>query len=379
MSSEYQICSRCIMSSKINDISFNEKGHCNYCEEFISELRKKTLSSSKHEVKKNSFMSKVKKNGENKSYDCIVGVSGGVDSSFALVKAVENGLRPLAVHMDNGWNSELAQSNIENLVRILEVDLFTYVIDWEEYRKLMQSFFDANVIDVELLYDNAMMTINYQQAAKHKIKYILSGSNLSTEGMRMPKEMNWFKYDKRNIKSIAKKFGGIKINTFPSIGTLDYIWYEFVKRIHWIHFLDYFNYKKDNALEILVKKYSYKSYPYKHYESVFTRFYQGYLLPKKFNIDKRILHLSTLIISNQMKRDEALNQIQQSPYPLEDQLDQDKNFFLKKMDWNEEQLKKYITEPEKSHSMYKTERPFYYFLVSIYKIIFGKEKKRNFI
>ena len=281
--------------------------------------------------------------------------------------------------MDNGWNSELAQSNIENLVRILKVDLFTYVIDWEEYRKLMQSFFDANVIDVELLYDNAMMSINYQQAAKHKIKYILSGSNQSTEGMRMPKEMNWFKYDKRNIKSIAKKFGGIKINTFPSMGTLDYIWYEFVKRIHWIHFLDYFNYKKDNALEILVKKYSYKSYPYKHYESVFTRFYQGYLLPRKFSIDKRILHLSTLIISNQMKRDEALSQIQQSPYPLEDQLVQDKVFFLKKMNWNEEKLKKYITEPEKSHSMYKTERPFYYFLVGIYKIIFGKEKKRNFI
>jgi len=282
------------------------------------------------------------------------------------------------VHMDNGWNSELAQNNIENLVRSLKVDLFTYVIDWDEYRNLMQSFFDANVIDVELLYDNAMMAVNYQQASKYKVKYILSGSNLATEGMRMPKQMNWFKFDKRNIKSIAKKFGGIKIKTFPSIGTLDYLWFEFCKRIRWVPFLDYFDYNKSQTLEILIKKYNFKPYPYKHYESIFTRFYQGYILPKKFKVDKRILHLSTLIISNQMKREQALTNIKLSPYQTDTQLNEDKIFFLKKMNWTEEQLKNYINKTEKSHSLYKSEKSFYYFLVAIYKMIFGK-KKRNFI
>lgn len=380
MNNNYQICNRCIMDSTIKDIFFNKKGNCNYCEDFLTELKiRSQFDFAFKKEKKENFISKVKKDGKNKKYDCIVGVSGGLDSSFALIKAVNNGLRPLAVHMDNGWNSELAQNNIENLVRSLKVDLFTYVVDWDEYRNLMQSFFDANVIDVELLYDNAMMAINYQQASKYKVKYILSGSNLATEGMRMPKQMNWFKFDKRNIKSIAKKFGKIKIKTFPSIGTLDYLWFEFCKRIRWVPFLDYFDYNKSQTLEILIKNYNFKPYPYKHYESIFTRFYQGFILPKKFNVDKRILHLSTLIISNQMKREQALKNIKLSPYQSDKQLKEDKFFFLKKMNWTEEELKNYINKTEKSHSLYKSEKSFYYFLVTIYKMIFGKKKKRNFI
>ena len=376
----YQICNRCVMSSKIEDITFNSDGNCSYCEAFLKEL-KKISSRNPENLKtiKNKFISKIISDGKNKKYDCIVGVSGGLDSSFALTQAVENGLRPLAVHMDNGWNSELAQNNIENLVKLLDVDLFTYVIDWQEYKKLMQSFFKADVIDVELLTDNAMMAVNYRQASKFNVNYILSGTNHSTEGMKMPRQMNWFKYDKRNIKYIAKTFSETNLKTYPAIGTIDYVWYEFVKKIHWVPFLNYFDYKKEDALKYLQEKYNFKAYPYKHYESVFTRFYQGYILPKKFNVDKRMLHFSTLIVSKQMKREDALNDLKKIPYSSLEKLESDKEFFLKKMNWDEKELIEYLDRPPKLHSNYKTERPFFYLLVKIYKLIFGKDKKRNFI
>ena len=298
------------MDTTADNIFFDEEGVCNYCKEFVERsssvldmdygLREKQLE---------SFICKIKKQGAGKPYDCIVGVSGGVDSSWVLVKAVEWGLRPLAVHMDNGWNSELAQNNIENLVRGLGVDLYTHVIDWQEYRGLMQAFFDANVIDIELLYDNAMLAVNYQMARKYKLKYLLSGSNLATEGMKIPKSWTWFKYDKKNIKNISRGKGGPKLKSFPAIGTLGYIFNQYVSRIKWVSTLDYISYNKFTALDFLSKEYQYKPYPYKHYESIFTRFYQGYILPSKFNVDKRKVHLSTLIISGQISREEGLRHL----------------------------------------------------------------------
>jgi hypothetical protein len=241
-------------------------------------------------------------------------LSGGVDSSWVLVQAVKYGLRPLAVHLDNGWNSELAQNNIYKLVSILGVDFYTHVIDWDEYRNMMEAFFQSDVIDVELLYDNAMLAVNYQQANKYKIRYILSGTNQSTEGMRIPESWNWYKYDKAGIKNIVKNFTKIKTKTFPFFSTFDFLIYNYFKQIKWVPFLDLFIYNKNNALLHLEDNYGYKRYPYKHYESIFTRFYQGYILPKKFGIDKRKLHLSTLIMTNQLSRDQALSLLNNIPY-----------------------------------------------------------------
>ena len=248
-----------------------------------------------------------------KQYDCIIGVSGGVDSSWALSLAVDHGLRPLAVHMDNGWNTELAQNNIANLVRGLGVDLHTHVIDWPEYRGLMEAFFAADVVDVELLYDNAMLAVNFEAAARHGVKYILGGTNVATEGMRMPPSWNWLKYDKRNIKSIAKRFGGPKLKTFPSIwdGGLHR---RILRGTRWLSFLDHFDYRKGDALQSLQGRFGYKPYPFKHYESVFTRFYQGYILPHKFGIDKRRLHLSVLVLNGEMSRDEAMAAVEGIAY-----------------------------------------------------------------
>lgn len=348
-------CTRCVVDSGVPETSFNELGECNYCSEFLQLLEKQYLDSrgyTDNEVKR--IITKIKKEGRGKRYDCIVGLSGGVDSAWVLYKAKSLGLRPLAVHMDNGWNSELAQSNIEKLIRYFKVDLYTHVINWNEYRELMQSFFDADVVDIELLYDNAMLAVNYHLAKKNNVKWILAGTNISTEGMRMPNGWNWYKFDATNIKSIAK-IGGVKIKTFPLIGGLEKIYLEKFNGIQWFSFLDLFEYNKNEALNFLSKECGYSPYPYKHYESIFTRFYQGYILPNKFRIDKRKIHLSTLILSKQISRSDALESLKNIPYPSEKALNLDIEYFLKKMGWNPSQLDEYIARVGKSHDVYNSE------------------------
>lgn len=363
---KYQMCTRCLMDTTADGITFDNDGVCSYCKKFESKLKSpyKRL-----DLDLENFVKKIKKDGKNKPYDCIVGVSGGVDSSYTLIKVIELGLRPLAVHMDNGWNSELATNNIKNLVEGLGVDLYTHVIDWVEYRELMQAFFDADVLDIELLYDNAMLAVNYHQARKYGIKYILSGSNTSTEGMLIPYTWNWHKFDKKNIINLAKR-RNIKIKTFPIIGGIEFLINDFIKKIKWIPFLDYLEfYNKFEALDILTNSYNYKPYPFKHYESIFTRFYQGYILPEKFNVDKRKVHLSTLIISKQMTREDALKQLSGIPYPSENDLQDDIEYFLKKMKWTKDDLYSYIKRPEILHSKYGSERWWWDILLKVHNIL----------
>jgi hypothetical protein len=269
--------------------------------------------------------------------------------------------------MDNGWNTELAQSNIANLVRGLGVDLFTHVIDWDEYRGLMQAFLGADVIDVELLYDNAMSAVNYRQAARFGLRHILAGTNQATEGMRIPRDWNWYKYDKRNIKGLARAFGGVRLRTFPALGTMGYVWYRFVRGIEWVSLLDLMEYDKREATLALERDFAYKPYPYKHYESVFTRFYQGFILPEKFGVDKRRVHLATLVASGQMTREEALRVLAESPYPSPQALEDDKAYFVKKMGWTREQLAGYIARPGRPHSVYSSEYPLFALLSSAYR------------
>lgn len=375
MSRTYQICTRCIMDTSAKDITFDNEGVCNFCTDFLNRSKDiLNMESGKKSEKLNAFIEKVKAQGKGKRYDCIIGVSGGVDSSWVLVQAVKHGLRPLAVHMDNGWNSELAQNNIASLVKELGVDLYTHVIDWHEYKNLMQAFFDADVIDIELLYDNAMLAVNYNMAVKHNIHYILSGSNQATEGMRIPREWTWFKYDKKNIKNIGKIFGNVRIKTFPAIGTLGFIFNTFFRRIKWTAILDLMDYNKFEAMEHLKNSYGYKPYPYKHYESIFTRFYQGYILPEKFSVDKRRLHLGTLVISGQMTRDQALVGMEGIPYATEQDLNEDRQYFIKKMGWSNQQLVDYIARPEEPHTKYGSEISLWKGFVNIYNF-FQKPSK----
>jgi N-acetyl sugar amidotransferase len=345
------------MDTTADNIAFDGNGCCNYCTDFSKNLeRYHSYSQSDLEENRIKLINEVKKDGKNKAYDCIVGISGGVDSSYALYLTKKYGLRPLAVHLDNGWNSELATHNISNLVNRLGVDLYTHVIDWEENRDMQLSFFSANVIDIEMLMDNAMLALNYQQARKYKIKYILAGTNTSTEGMQIPKTWNYYKYDKRNIVAIHREFGKIKIKTHLLFSTFDWLLNEYIIHHKWISFLDYFSYNKQEALNILQKEMNYKPYPYKHYESVFTRFYQGYILPHKFNVDKRRVHLSSLIITGQMTRKEAVKFLESSPYPDLSQEKQDKEFVMKKLGFTEEIFADYINTPGVPHEYYANEK-----------------------
>lgn len=341
-----RICSRCVMDETAGDIIFNSNGKCDYCTDFLSSYPSMTLQKNKI----NEIIDKIEVDGAGKPYDCIVGVSGGVDSSYVLSLVVEHGLRPLAVHLDNGWNSDLAVSNINNLVTKLNVDLYTHVIDWKENKDLQRAFISADVVDIELLMDNAMLALNYRMAKKYKLKHILSGSNSATEGIKMPKSWNWMKFDARNIKAIHKKYGSAKIKTHRLISLTDFLYFKFIRKIEWVSFLDYFDYQKEDALRHLEKNYGYRRYPYKHYESVFTRFYQGYILPNKFGIDKRKLHLSNLILTNQMSRDEAIFLLSQNPYESDQRLKDDYDFVIKKLGYSDFEFEEYIKRSRVPHS-----------------------------
>jgi N-acetyl sugar amidotransferase len=353
------------MDASAGDIRFDAAGVCSYCTAFLE--RAGHIIRPDPETQRmclDRLVNKIKHRGRRKRYDCIVGVSGGVDSSWVLIQAIRLGLRPLAVHMDNGWNSELAQNNIANLVRGLGVDLHTHVINWLEYRGLMQAFFDADVIDVELLYDNAMLAVNFQMASKMGVRHILSGVNHATEGMVLPKDWVWNKFDKRNIVSIGRR-NGMRLETFPGIGTLGRLWYGIVRGIRWETFLDLVPFNKFEALQVLERDFSYKPYPYKHYESVFTRFYQGHILPVKFGVDKRRVHLSTLVISGQMTRAQALQGLQGIAYPSQEALEEDRAYFLKKMGWTSSQLDDYLGRPARPHDAFGSEARMFEFCIGL--------------
>ena len=363
-------CSRCVMDKTAGNITFDGDGVCNYCTNFfLKEISCRQQTGNRQQAL-DEFVEQVKREGRGKKYDCVIGVSGGIDSSYALYKASELGLRPLAVHMDNGWNSELAQHNIERLLEYCGCDLFTYVIEWDEYRSLMQSFFDADVIDLELLYDNAMLSVVYGQARRYGLRYILSGCNNSTEGIAMPPDWNWYKFDQANIFSIYNKKGaGSPIKSYPSIGTNEYLWHRLVRRTSWVDFLDFFDYRKDEAMNLLKDAVGFIPYPGKHFESVFTRFYQGYILPNKFNVDKRRLHLSNLVITGQIQRIEALKSLKAPPYSSEDSLKRDKSYVLKKIGWTEKDLDEYIKRPQQPHTKYDSELQYWKRIVDTGKLM----------
>jgi N-acetyl sugar amidotransferase len=343
------------MDESAPNIVFDNHGVCNFCSDFAGKLPELRLAHGNPQAFE-ALIASIKSVGKGKPYDCIVGLSGGVDSSYVLHLVVKAGLRPLAVHLDNGWNSELAVANIHSLVKALNVDLHTHVIDWEENRDLQLSMFEAGVIDIELLMDNAMLALNYQMAKRYRLRHIVSGSNHATEGIRMPNGWNHFKLDALNIRSIHKRFGRLPIKTHLLISTLDHLRFKYLSKIDWVSILDFVDYNKEYAVGLLKREYGYKPYPYKHYESVFTRFYQGFILPRKFGVDKRRVHLSTLIMSGQMSKDEALQDLRKPPFDQQ-QLARDRQFILKKLGKDDAWFEMYLKAPVHGHLEYPSELP----------------------
>lgn len=364
----YRVCSRCILDNiDYPEISFDSKGVCDMCRAYDDISAKHILLTKNNQTALSKLVEKIKNKGKDAEYDCIIGLSGGVDSSYVAYKAKELGLRPLIVHLDNGWNSELAVKNIENIVRKLGFDLYTHVINWNEFKDLQLSYFKASVVDIEALTDHAINAILYSTASKHRIKYILSGENIVTEG-RIPPNWAHLKNDLINIKSIHKTYGKLPIKTFPTLGILKLFFYQKIKGIKTIPLLDYIDYNKNKAKQTIIEELDWRDYGGKHYESVFTRFYQSYILPVKFHADKRKSHYSTLICSGQMTREEALELIKLPTYD-KDKLRDDKEFVVKKLGLTESDFDTMMKQPIREHTDYKSIVTYYNIFIGIKRVV----------
>ena len=369
------VCKRCIMDS-INDpdIIINDDGVCNHCTTFDFEFNKLPKGINK-EKELESIIKKIKLKGVGRKYDCLLGVSGGVDSSYLAYLCSIYGLRPLIIHFDNGWNSELSVLNIQNLLDKLGFDFETLVINWDEFKDLQLSYFKAGVVDLEFPTDHAILASMFKIAKKHKIKFVLSGHNVVTEGTYLPKSWVHSKFDYLNLKDIHKQYGSIKLKTYPYLSFIKRLYNFYNSQFEYIQLLNLVDYNKFEVKKKLVSELSWKDYGGKHFESIFTRFYQGYILPNKFNIDKRVFHYSCLVQSEQITREHAIKLLQEPIYD-KNLLESDKKYVLKKLNFNEATFEEYMRAPIRKHNEFKSEQRywnFYFFVIKqIKKVLFKK-------
>jgi len=365
-------------------LKFDENGVCSYC--LIYEEDKRLLVKTGEEATQaiNYTIKNIKDYGKSRKYDCLIGLSGGVDSSYVAYMAKQYGLRALCIHFDNGWNSEMAVMNIHNIVNKLGFDLNTYVIDWEEFKDLQLAYLKASVIDIEVLTDHAIYGSMFKIAKENDIKYVLGGHNVVTEGI-LPYHWTYDKKDYINIKAIHKKYGQKQLKTFPF---LDRKMKRFITTsgVEFVNYLNWLPYVKDEVKALLQKELDWKDYGGKHYESIWTRFYQGYILPAKFGVDKRKAHLSTLVCSGQMTKEEALNEMKQPAYDPA-QLKIDKEFVLKKFGLTEAEFDALMKLPIRDHREFDTEGSlfhYYPFLLpfrpvwNAFKNMTGKKQEQKF-
>ncbi|MBK8672672.1 MAG: N-acetyl sugar amidotransferase [Bacteroidetes bacterium] len=358
MNKSIQICTNCVMDSHDDKlITFDSKGVCCHCQKYYKEEPFFVFKGKEGELKLAETIEKIKEDGKGKQYDVIMGLSGGVDSTYLALKCKEWGIRPLAVHFDNGWNSELAVKNIENIVRKLSLDLYTYVINWEEFRDLQIAYFKASVIDIEVPTDHAIFAAMYKLAGQNNIKYVMSGNNFVTESF-LPESWIHNKFDEVNIKNIHKKYGSIPLTTFPFMDSKVRRYYIDIKGIKRVTPLNFLPYDKAEVKKEIQEKLDWKDYGGKHYESIFTRFYQGYILPTKFGVDKRKAHLSNLICSKQITKAEALEELKKPCYD-NDQMLEDKEFVLKKLGFSEAYFEELMKMPPQDWRIFGEEKPLY--------------------
>jgi len=345
-------CSRCIMDATDPDITFDAEGICNHCHRYEDLAKARLFTDKGDEHKLQELVNEIKANGKRKEYDCIIGVSGGVDSTYVAYVAKKLGLRPLAVHLDNGWNSELAVGNIENVLKKLDIDLYTYVIDWEEFKDLQLSFLRASTPDSEIPTDHAILATLYSVASRHGVQYIITGTNVISEAI-LPVKWGYGYFDLRYIEDIHRSFGTKRLNSFPRIGLSRLLYYRLLKKIQLVSILNYIPYNKQQAMETIEKELAWVNYGGKHYESIYTRFFQSYILPRKFNIDKRKAHYSNLICSGQMTRQQALEHLQTPTLPS-DRVREDRTYVIKKLGISEHDFDSIMALPKKTFLNYRT-------------------------
>lgn len=354
-SSGYRECSVCVMDTSDPEIVFDDTGQCNHCLRAKSILARLGTMRAQGVLDCEALFQDVKKDGRSRQYDAVVGLSGGADSSYLVYLAKQKGLRILAVHLDNGWNSELAVKNIHAIVDSLSIDLHTHVIDWSEFRDLQLSFMKANVIDIEMLTDHAIWACLYKTAVKYSIRHILLGTNRATESI-LPKAWGHCKWDGVNISDIHQKHGALRrVNTYPMISSSSIeLYYTRMKGICRSAPLNYIQYDKESAMNELTHEIKWQAYKAKHYESSFTRFYQAYILPKKFGVDKRRAHLSSLIVAGAIQRSDALRLLSEPLYRA-DELRQHVEFVQRKFGMTSSEFDDWLAERPRAHSEYRTE------------------------
>lgn len=330
---EFEICDRCVMDSTAKEFFKNPGVGCNFCDTYYIDEHSATYD----RAHLDHLVSQIKTSGKGKKYDCIIGVSGGVDSTYVAYLVKDLGLRPLAVHLDNGWNSELAVANVKKTLDILEIPLYTHVLNWKEFRELQLAFLEASIPGMEIPSDHAITSLLFSSAEKHGVKYIINGSNYRMEKI-MPRSWSEFRgqMDLHLIKKIYKQFSGKRLSAFLGFSIFDMIRWKGLKKVKVVNILDYVDFDKDKAMGLIQKELGWVYYGGKHYESIYTRFTQAYIQPRKFNIDKRKAHYSNLICAGMLTREEALLQLEKPAYPSPEMEQQDLIYFKKKLGLGDE-------------------------------------------
>ncbi len=353
----YQVCTRCVMDTTDPAIQFDSNGVCDHCHDFDTNVKPNWHTDEQGEQQLTKLVKKIKASGKGKEFDCLLGLSGGVDSSYMLHLAVTRfGLRPLVFHVDGGWNSELAVHNINVMVDKLGLDLYTEVINWEEMKDFQLSWFKAGVPHLDIPQDHAFFATMYYFAERHKIRYILNGGNFSTECVQYP--MEWFYYatDITHINDIRNRFATNPMPTYPFSSVFRHkIYLKYLKGVNVVKPLNYMPFYKEDAIRTLEQEYGWKSYPQKHFESRFTKFYEGYWLPERFGYDTRRVQYSSLILTGQMTREEALERLSRPAYDPE-KIDEEFVYIATKLGITPDELRAYMTMPRKYYWDYKNQQ-----------------------
>lgn len=369
----YQICNRCVMDTSDPDIVFDKLGNCNHCEDFLTRVSLDTYKPGKSETQLKQIIDNIKRTGQGKSYDCIVGISGGVDSCYTAHLCKEYGLTPLLIHMDNGWNTEISVKNVKTMVDKLGFDYVSYVLDWNEFREIQLGFLKSSIVDLEMPTDIAIPGAIYEIAKKHGIKYIISGGNNSAEAI-LPLQMGYHVYkDMKLYKHIVNKYSKFKLNKVPTVSLWSEFYYKMIKNIKTIYPLNYIQFNKDEAREYLIKNYGWENYGGKHHESRITAFWQSYVMPTKYNMDYRRTTFAAQICSGQIKREEALTKLSELPYSPE-KIEEDKKYIAKKFGITLQELEGYLQSEPKTYKDFPNQKAIIEFVHKTYNWIFKTKR-----
>lgn len=355
------------MDTSDPDIEFDADGVCVHCRHYDERVTGEVIRGEAGRARLAAIAERMKRAGRGRSYDCLIGVSGGIDSTMAVSILRQLGLRVLAIHLDNGWNSELAVDNIKRMLEKLDVELYTHVIDWEEFKDLQLSFLKASVCNLEIPTDHAIGALHFKVASEQGIKYVVTGGNVMTEAF-LPTAWSYDPRDLRHLKAIHRRFGSARLRSFPRLGIFRTLYYVFVRGIRWVSILNYADYDKREATRVLQEDFGWRPYGGKHYESVYTRFFQGYILPTKFGFDKRRAHLANLVLSGEMTRDQAIEELATNPYIGSQLWTEDRSFVTKKLGLTDQAFDELMTMPPKSHYDYPTHRFLFERLPSLFAV-----------